>query len=337
MSSNVLGLEVAIEEFPLKEPFRITGHTMVTAEVVTVTLTRGGLFGRGEASGVYYRDGEDIPGIVKQIEAVRRQIESGISRTSLQELLPAGGARNAIDCALWDLEAKQAHTPAWRIAGLKEPRPLLTTFTCAANDPDKMAATARGYTQAKAIKLKLTGEAIDADRVRAVRAARPDVWLSVDANQGFTPESLERLMPVLVDAQVKLIEQPFKIGQDELLKEVDTSIPLASDESVQSLADLPDQVGRVDVVNIKLDKCGGLTEGLAMAREARRLGLDVMVGNMNGTSLAMAPSFLVGQLCQIVDLDGPIFLSNDRTPSVQYEEGMITCPGSLWGGAEALR
>jgi L-alanine-DL-glutamate epimerase-like enolase superfamily enzyme len=332
MSSSALGLEVAIEEYPLKEPFRITGHTMVTAEVVTVTLTRGGLFGRGEASGVYYRDGEDIPGIVKQIEAVRRQVESGISRASLQALLPAGGARNAIDCALWDLEAKQTRTPAWRIAGLEEPRPLLTTFTCAANDPDKMAATARGYIQAKAIKLKLTGEAIDADRIRTVRAARPDVWLSVDANQGFTPESLARLMPVLMDAQVKLIEQPFKIGQDELLKEVNTSIPLASDESVQGLADLPDQVGRVDVVNIKLDKCGGLTEGLAMAREARRLGLDVMVGNMNGTSLAMAPSFLVGQLCQIVDLDGPIFLSNDRTPSVQYENGMITCPSSLWGG-----
>jgi len=332
MSGNALDLQVVPEVYPLKEPFRISGRTELTAEMVVVTLRQGHLAGRGEAAGVYYRQGEDIRGLLAQIEGVRRQIENGINRASLQKLLPPGGARNAIDCALWDLEAKQRRMPAWEIAGLNRPRPLLTTFTCSANDPDRMATTAKEYTQAKAIKLKLTGEACDADRVAAVRAARPDVWLSVDANQAFTPESLTRLMPVFLEARVELIEQPFRVGQDELLDNISCPIPLASDESVQSLADLPSQVDRVDVVNIKLDKCGGLTEGLAMVREAHRRGLDVMVGNMIGTSLAMAPAFMVGQLCRVVDLDGPIFLNNDRVPSAQYDNGSINCPDSVWGG-----
>jgi L-Ala-D/L-Glu epimerase len=337
MSPRSLELYVATETYPLKKPFTITGHTQLSAEVVIVTLQRNGLTGRGEASGVYYREGEDIPRIVETIEAVRQQIESGISRESLQRLLPAGGARNAIDCALWDLDAKQLQVPAWQIARLQEPRPLLTTFTCPAAEPTEMAATAIGYAHAKAIKLKLTGESADVERVRAVRSARPHVWLGVDANQGFTPDSLRSLMPVLVEAGVQLIEQPFKIGQDALLDEFHSPIPLAADESVQTLSDLAAQVGRVTVVNIKLDKCGGLTEALAMAYEARRLGLQVMVGNMIGTSLAMAPSLLVGQLCRVVDLDGPVFLRSDRDPGVQYDGGMIICPRGVWGDAQALR
>jgi L-Ala-D/L-Glu epimerase len=327
-----MDVDVIPEVYPLKEPFRITGRTEFNAEMVTVTLRQGDLCGRGEAAGVYYRDGEDVSGLIAQIKAVRREIEGGISRQSLQELMPAGGARNALDCALWDLEAKQRQAPAWELAGIDEPHPLLTTFTCSANAPDKMAATARSYLGAKAIKLKLTGQPIDADRVHSVRASLPDVWLGVDANQGFTPESLARLMPVLVDARVDLIEQPFPIGQEEWLDDLECPIPLASDESVQGLSDLPRQVGRVQVINIKLDKCGGLTEGLAMAHEARRLGLRVMVGNMIGTSLAMAPAFLLGQLCQVVDLDGPVFLRSDREPSVRYEEGMIHCSNAIWGG-----
>jgi L-alanine-DL-glutamate epimerase-like enolase superfamily enzyme len=331
MSVNALELDVAIESYPLKKPFRITGHTQLTAEVVVVNLNREGVTGRGEASGVYYRECEDIPHILKKIEGVRQPIESGISRAALQRLLPAGGARNAIDCALWDLDAKQLRVPAWRIAGLQEPRPLLTTFTCPAAEPTEMASAAIGYAHAKAIKLKLTGESVDAERVRAVRSARPDVWLSVDANQGFTPDSLRLLIPVLVEAKVQLIEQPFEIGQDALLDDLNSPIPLAADESVQTVSDLAAQVGRVNVVNIKLDKCGGLTEALAMAHEARRLGLQVMVGNMIGTSLAMAPSLLVGQLCQVVDLDGPVFLRSDREPAVNYQSGMISCPNNVWG------
>ena len=332
--TGALKLSVATEKFPLKEPFQISNHTMVDAEVVTVRLEKGDQIGRGEASGVYYRKNDDAPGIVKQIEAVRARIEAGIDRHSLQRLLPKGGARNAVDCALWDLEAKLTGRAAWQIAGLNRPLPLLTTFTVGANDPDKMAADARAYTHAKAIKLKLTGQPVDADRVRAVRAARPDVWLGVDANQGFTRSFLETLMPVLVETRVQLIEQPFKIGQDAQLDGLNSPIPLAADESAQGLGDVPELVGRFSVVNIKLDKCGGLTEGLAMAHEARRLGLKVMVGNMIGTSLAMAPSFLVGQLCNIVDLDGPVFLSADRSVPARYENGMISCSEEIWGGPQ---
>ncbi|HEY4970051.1 MAG TPA: enolase C-terminal domain-like protein, partial [Steroidobacteraceae bacterium] len=242
--------------------------------------------------------------------------------------------RNALDCALWDLEAKLTGRPAWQIAGLERPQRLLTTLTCGAETPEKMAATALGYAQARAIKLKLTGEPVDAERVRAVREARQDVWLGVDANQGFTREFLQWIMPVLVETRVQLIEQPFPIGQESLLDGFQSSIPMAADESVQSLADIAGLVGRFSVANIKLDKCGGLTEGLEMARASRELGLDVMVGNMLGTSLAMAPAFLVGQLCNIVDLDGPVSLKADRAITVDYTEGFIRCPEMLWGYAD---
>lgn len=334
MNTGTITLDVRVEKYPLKQPFHITGYTIVDSEVVTVTLQRGDHRGRGEAAGVYYRAGDDIPGVVKQIEAVRARIEAGITRESLQDLLPTGGARNAVDCALWDLEGKEIGRPAWQLADLEQPRALLTTFTVGANGPGKMAADARAYTQAKAIKLKLTGEPVDAERVRAVRAARPEVWLAVDGNQGFTRATLTTLLPVLIESGVKLIEQPFRVGQEAELDGLHSPIPVAADESAQGLADLPGLVGRFDVVNIKLDKCGGLTEGLVMAREARRLGLEVMVGNMTGTSLAMAPSFLVGQLCQVVDLDGPALLSCDRTPSVQYQNGTISCPDALWGSPD---
>jgi L-alanine-DL-glutamate epimerase-like enolase superfamily enzyme len=331
-NAGALVMRVAIEKFPLKKPFSITGYTMVDTDVVTVELEKDGHIGRGEASGVYYRKFDDASSNINQINAVRRRIELGIDRESLQRLLPLGGARNAVDCALWDLEAKLTGRAAWQIAGLNRPQqPLLTTFTVGANHPDQMAADARAYTHAKAIKLKLTGQPADVDRVRAVRDALPEVWLGVDANQGFTRAFLEALMPVLVGARVELIEQPFKIGEDAQLDGLNSPIPLAADESVQGLADVQSLVGRFNVVNIKLDKCGGLTEALLMVQEARRLGLDVMVGNMVGSSLAMAPAFLVGQLCKVVDLDGPIFLSHDRPTPVRYENGMISCPAALWG------
>src|SRR5581483_7568835 len=329
-----LSLHVETEKWPLKRPFRITGHTMHDCEVVVVNLTQDGLKGRGEAAGVYYLR-EDVPAMVKRIESVRDSIEAGLDREMLQSLLPPGGARNAVDCALWDLDAKRMGKPAWELAGLEMPRPLVTAHTVGAESPADMADWARSYTEAKFLKLKLTGEAIDGDRIRAVRAARKDVSLSVDANQGFTRSSLQALLPVLTQARVTLVEQPFPIGQDAQLDGFKFPIPIGADESIQGLKDLPGLVGRFGVVNIKLDKCGGLTEGLAIAREARRLGLDVMVGNMTGTSLAMAPGFLVGQLCQVVDLDGPLFLRSDRTPSATFAAGNVWCPDSVWGGAGA--
>lgn len=325
-----LRLRTEIAKWPLKVPFRITGHTWEQLDVLLLTLEADGHTGKGEAAGVYYKN--DAPAsMIRQVENLRARIEAGLGRAELKKLLPPGGARNALDCALWDLEAKVGGRPVWQIAGLEKPHPLLTTFTCGADEPDKMAAAAHAYKGARAIKVKLTGESVDANRVRAVREAKPDVWLGVDGNQGFTRTSLERLLPVLVKERVALIEQPFPVGQEALLDGLSSPIPVAADESVQSLADIPGVVGRCQIVNIKLDKCGGLTEGLAMARAARELGLDTMVGNMLGTSLAMAPAYLVGQLCKVVDLDGPIFLKDDHMPRVSYADGLIECPDSVWG------
>lgn len=311
-------------------PFRITGYTWTSLQVLLVSLEQDGRIGQGEAAGAYY-NGDYPPSMLRQVESIRPTIEAGVDHRSLQLLLPPGGARNALDCALWDLEAKSSGRAAWQIAGLEEPRPLLTTFTCCTDTPEEMAATARGYLAARALKLKLTGELVDADRVRAVRMARPDVWLGIDANQGFTRASLERLMPVFVAARVALIEQPFPIGQDVWLDGLQSPIPIAVGESIQSIADVGALAGRCSVVNIKLDKCGGLTEGLEIARSARNLGLEPIVGNMLGTSLAMSPAFLVGQLCSMVDLDGPLFLKSDRPDAVQYTDGFISHAQTQWG------
>lgn len=330
MTVGSLELSVELEKWPLAHPFRTAAHTLTEIELVRVTLAAEGCKGQGEAAGVYYRN--DTPRtICTQLEALRERIESGLSHSTILEMLPPGGARNALDCAFWDLEAKLTGRPAWQKAGLEPLHPLMTTFTCGAEAPEQMAARARSYPNARAIKLKLTGEPSDAARVRAVREVLPEVWLGVDANQGFTPETLETLMPTLVALRVALIEQPFPAGEDDALEHIDSPIPIAADESVQGLVDMAALVGRYDVVNIKLDKCGGVAEGLAMAAAAQRLGLEAMVGNMLGTSLAMAPAFLVGQLCSVVDLDGPIYLQRDRTPSVSYVDGFIDCPAILWG------
>jgi len=323
-------LTAEVERWPLTAPFRIAGHTFEFIDVLLVSLERDGRMGRGESAGVYYLDDTPLSGI-RQIETLRGTIERGIDRSSLQRLLKPGGARNALDCALWDLEAKVTGHPAWKIAGLENPRPLRTAFTCGADEPVRMAAKACNFTGALAIKLKLTGEPIDSERVQAVREARADVWLGIDANQGFTRPFLEQIMPVLVAARVSLIEQPFPIGQESLLDSFDSPIPIAADESVQKLSDVSRLLGRFNVVNIKLDKCGGLTEGLAMAQAARDLGLGTMVGNMSGTSLAMAPAYLLGQLCQVIDLDGPLLLKTDRPTTVQYRDGFIECPDVIWG------
>jgi len=325
-----LSLEVGLEVWPLRNPFQITGYTFTHIDTVRVKVSRDGWVGQGEAAGVYYKSDTPIR-MVQQIEAVRAKVEKGISISELQQLLPAGGARNALDCALWDLAAKRAKTPVYALAELAAPRPLVTTFTCPAEPPQLVASTARGYSQARALKLKLTGEVVDADRVRAVREACADAWLSIDGNQGFTRKSLEALLPVLVEARVALIEQPLPIGRDDELHGFSSPIPLAADESVQTREEIPLLAGRYSVVNIKLDKCGGMTEALAMVGRAADLGLTCMVGNMLGTSLAMAPAYLIGQSCRVVDLDGPIFLRKDRSEPVSYAGGLIECPKSLWG------
>jgi L-alanine-DL-glutamate epimerase-like enolase superfamily enzyme len=326
-----MAMTQAVESLRLKAPFRISGYTFYEGSVVLVTLTEGGHTGRGEANGVYYlKDEPDT--FCRTIEAHREVIERGITRAELSKLLPAGGARNALDCALWDLESKRTGRPVWQLAGLHSVKPLVTTFTLPADDPGTVRAGALGYASARALKLKLDGN-LDADiaRVRAVRDARPDVWLGVDANQGHTIETLAGLLPTLCDAGVRLIEQPLARGREADLDGFKSPIPLAADESVQDSRDIEGLVGRFDVINIKLDKCGGLTEALCMIDEARRVGLQTMVGSMFGTSLAAAAGFIVGQLCEIVDLDGPIILATDRAPAVRYDDGRISCPDGLWG------
>ncbi len=326
-----LQLTVATERVSLASPFRISGFVFEHQDIVVVSISDGSHRGRGEASGVYYLK-DDAPSMVATLETHRAQIESGIDRESLRQLLPPGGARNALDCALWELDAARARRPVWQLAGLPSVRPLVTTFTLGAEEPRVMAEGARKYAQARSLKLKLTGDLdLDIARVRAVRAARPGVWLGVDANQGYRIESLEALLAVLIEANVGLLEQPLARGREADLQGFTSPIPIAADESALSLADVPGLAGRFNVVNIKLDKCGGLTEALQMARSARDLGLGVMVGNMVGTSLAMAPGFVVGQLCDVVDLDGPIFLKNDRKPGVLYSDGRIWCGEDVWG------
>lgn len=331
-----LTLEAAVETLPLSEPFRISGHVFETADVVTVTLSDGELRGRGEASGVYYM-GDDVPHMLAAIEGARAAIEAGPSREALRTILPPGGARAAVDAALWELEAQRARRPVWALAGIAEPRPIVTTFTIGADTPDAMGARATRYADARSIKMKLTGDLdLDRARVAAVRSARPDVWLGVDGNQGFRRADLPALLDALVSHRVALLEQPLARGDEAALEGLGSPIPIAGDESLLSLADLPGAPGRFDVVNIKLDKCGGLTEGLLMVAEARRLGLGVMVGTMVGTSLATAPGFVLGQLCDLVDLDGPTFLAADISPSVRYADGELYAGPEVWGAAEPV-
>jgi L-alanine-DL-glutamate epimerase-like enolase superfamily enzyme len=328
-------LRVSVERLPLAAPFRISGFVFEKQDVVLVEVQDGDHRGRGEASGVYYL-GDTAEKIVAQIEAHRGEIEGGIGRASLQQLLPPGGARNAVDCALWELDASRAGQPVWKLAGLKPLIPLVTTFTLGADDPAAMAEGARKYSQARALKLKLTGDVEqDIARVQAVRTARPGVWIGVDANQGYTLDALRALMSELTRAGVAMLEQPLARGREADLEGFSSPIPIAADESALSLSDLPGLVGRFNIVNIKLDKCGGLTEGLEMAHKARELGLGVMVGNMVGTSLAMAPGFILGQSCEVVDLDGPIFLARDRTPGAIFADGKIRCGEEIWGSGRA--
>jgi L-alanine-DL-glutamate epimerase-like enolase superfamily enzyme len=332
---RALRLKIAVEKLRLAAPFRISGFVFEQQEAIVVTLDDGLHSGRGEASGVYYLN-DTAPAMEAAIEAVRGVIEAGIDRAALQDLLPPGGARNAVDCALWELDAQRLSTPVWKLAELPPPTALVTTFTLGADEPAVMAAGARKYAQARALKLKLTGELdLDIARVQAVRAARPEVWMGVDANQGYGIDALESLVGALIPADISLLEQPLKRGREADLEGFASRIPIAADESALSFGDLAGLVGRFNMVNIKLDKCGGLTEGLAMAREARRLGLRVMVGNMVGTSLAMAPAFVLGQLCDVVDLDGPIFLARDRTPGMTYVDGTAWSSDDVWGATYA--
>jgi L-alanine-DL-glutamate epimerase-like enolase superfamily enzyme len=318
-------------ENPLRWPLRVSGYVFESMPAVIVSIAEERLLGRAEAAGVYYL-GDDTSHIAAEIERVRDTIEQGADRAQLQSLLPAGGARNAIDCALWELESRRSGTPIWRLAGAERPRPLTTTFTLPADDPAQILAKLQAFPPLKALKLKLDGD-LDADieRVRTVRRIHPRTWLGVDANQGYGRADLEHLIDALVQAKVALLEQPNRRGDEAMLDGLDCPIPIAADESILDGEELETHFRRYEVINIKLDKCGGLTEALRMKDLALKMGKTLMVGNMGGGSLAAAPAFILGQFCEIADLDGPWYLADDQLASKLYDEGRIMLPADLWG------
>lgn len=324
-------LDIRKEEIPLLHPFRISGHAFNSASALLVNLEADGHSGRGEAQGVYYL-GETLDSIYAQVVEVSSQIEAGVTRDQLMELLPPGGARNAVDCALWDLECKQAGQSVWKRLG-KQPVPVTTVCTVGIDaSPELMARRASELSAFPILKVKLDGHQ-PLERMMAIREARPDADLVVDVNQGWTFDQLKALAPKFADMGVSMIEQPLRRGQDADLETYHAPLPLCADESCLHIGEVALAARRYQMVNIKLDKTGGLTGALALADAALSLGLDLMIGNMMGSSLAMAPSFVIAQQCRFVDLDGPLLLASDREHPVQYLEGGRMPPPSpaLWG------
>ncbi|MFG1423367.1 N-acetyl-D-Glu racemase DgcA [Roseixanthobacter liquoris] len=322
-------LTVEIERFPVAGTFTISRGSKTEAVVVVSHLRQGPHAGRGECV-PYARYGETVEGVARDIRALAPALAAGLDRAGLQALLPAGAARNALDCALWDLEAKRTGVPAHRLAGLPEPRPLTTAFTLSLDTPAAMAdaAVAAGR---PLLKLKFGG-AGDVERIAAVRAAVPDARLIVDANESWCADDLIANLDACARAGVELIEQPLPADNDAALARVPHLVPICADESVHDRAGLADLRTRYDAVNIKLDKTGGLTEALALAEAAKAQGFGLMVGCMLASSLAMAPAMLVAQLAQVVDLDGPLLLARDREPGLRYDGARAFPPEpALWG------
>lgn len=324
-----LTVRVAVERWPIAGNFVISRGAKTEAQVVVASVSDGAHTGRGECV-PYARYGETVDGVVEAIEAFAPLLST---RDALAVGMSAGAARNALDCALWDLEAKRTGRPAHDLAGLKPPAPRATCYTVSLGAPAEMAlaaqsAFARGLSL---IKLKLGGEG-DVERLRAVRAACPAARLVADANEAWSAAMLAPLLEVAAEAGVELIEQPLPAGQDDALARISRRVPVCADESLHTRADLPALAQRYDAINVKLDKAGGLTEALAVTRDARALGLRIMVGCMVATSLAMAPAMLVAQQADWVDLDGPLLLARDRADGLRYEAGQAFPPvPALWG------
>ena len=323
-------LAVRLETWPLASAFRISRGAKTEAHVVVAEVADGACAGRGEAV-PYPRYDETPEGARAEIESVRDAVEGGLDREGLLEALPPGAARNALDCALWDLEAKQAGRPAWALAGLAAPKPCVTAVTLSLDTPENMGAAAARHAALPLLKLKVTGEG-DADRIRAVRQNAPGARLIVDANEGWSLPMLDELLPALAALGVEMVEQPLAAADDAALEGRRLALSVCADESCHTRADLPRLAGRYPMVNIKLDKTGGLTEALALAREAQAMGFRIMVGSMVGTSLAMAPAALLAGFAEYVDLDGPLLLARDRTPGLVYDGAEMDPPEpALWG------
>jgi L-alanine-DL-glutamate epimerase-like enolase superfamily enzyme len=325
-----LSLKVRAETWPIAGAFSISRGAKTEAQVVVAELSDGRHRGRGECV-PYSRYGETAAGVIGALSAMTRPLSQGLDRTGLQQAMPAGAARNALDCAFWDLEAKRSGRPAFQLAGLTAPRPLVTAFTISLGAPAAMAEAARAAAGRELLKVKLGGGG-DPQRVAAVREAAPHAALIVDANEGWTEGNLAENLAACAAAGVTLVEQPLPADDDKPLSALARPIPVCADESVHDRASLAGLADRYDAVNIKLDKTGGLTEALAMAAEAERLGFQLMVGCMVATSLAMAPALLVAQRARVVDLDGALLLAKDRPDGLRYE-GSLVHPASaaLWG------
>lgn len=322
-------LTVEVERFPLANTFVISRGAKTEAVVVVATIWADGVSGRGECV-PYARYGESVESVVAQIASLRAAIEAGADRAHLQQLLPAGAARNALDCALWDFDAKRLTVPAFRSAGLAFLSSVTTAFTLSLGTPDEMAAAAAAQ-EWPLLKLKLAGTG-DAARLAAVRAAAPGAILIVDANEAWSPTNLGVNLEACAKHGVALVEQPLPADADAALAEIEHLVPICADESLHDRQDLAALRGRYDAVNIKLDKSGGLTEALALLDEAERLGFAVMIGCMVATSLAMAPAMLLAARAKFVDLDGPLLLARDRPDGLHYDGAIVHPPSpALWG------
>jgi L-alanine-DL-glutamate epimerase-like enolase superfamily enzyme len=323
-------IAVAAERWPLERPFRISRGVKTAAEVVVVTVREDGVEGRGE--GVPYpRYGESVEGVTAEIRALEQAVAEGLDRRALQDALAPGAARNALDCALWDLEAKRARRPAWALAGIAEPQPMVTAQTIGIDTAAEMGERARALASAPLIKVKLDREDVHA-RMRAVRDGAPRARLVVDPNEAWSVDELRAHVPMLAGLGVEMIEQPIAADDDAALEGFRSPVPLCADEACHTAADVPSLASRYAMVNVKLDKSGGLTAALELVRAASAAGLGIMVGCMVGTSLAMAPALLVAQAASVVDLDGPLLLRADRKPGLRYAGGIVHPPcAAVWG------
>jgi L-alanine-DL-glutamate epimerase-like enolase superfamily enzyme len=326
-----LSLSIRSESWPIAGAFSISRGAKTEAQVVVAELSDGRHKGRGECV-PYARYDETVSGVMAALEAIGNKLAFGLDRLALQQTMPAGAARNALDCAFWDLEAKRAARPVHELAGLPAPQPLTTAYTISLAAPDAMAQAAAKAADRALLKVKLGGGADDRARILSVRNAAPRAELIVDANEGWTADDLARNLAACAQAGVTLVEQPLPADRDDALLHMTRPLPVCADESVHAAPSLAALVGKYDAVNIKLDKAGGLTEALAMESEAERLGFGIMAGCMVATSLAMAPAMLIAQRARVVDLDGPLLLARDRPDGLRYEASLVHPPTpALWG------
>ena len=323
-------LLITAESFPIAGSFTISRGSKTEALVVTCAIRDGQHVGRGECV-PYGRYGETIESVVAQIESVRAEIETGAFQGELARLLPAGAARNALDCALWDLDAKATRVPVWTKICDAAPSPLTTAYTLSLGDAEQMGAQARAQAARPVLKVKV-GSTDDEARIRAVRAGAPESRIILDANEGWSDDNLVRHMAIAAECRVSLIEQPLPAGSDGMLADIVRPVRVCADESLHTRADLARLRSRYDAINIKLDKTGGLSEAILLKQDAQRLGFQIMVGCMVGTSLAMAPAVLLAQGAEFVDLDGPLLLARDRDVALRYDGSLVYPPEpALWG------